>query len=173
MILAPAVTSPAAVGATATVPPVNALPVVCALLAVPASWAAGLLIDRVPDRLALWPPPSLRVTGQYLWCDLAMLGSFIALGYRFESAPVLLVVGYLLLAGALVTVSVIDIACFRLPDRIVLPALGLLMAIVVAESLRARATPSASCSPWPGRACTSASCWWCTSSRPRAWGSAT
>ena len=109
----------------------NALPVVCALLAVPASWAAGLLIDRVPDRLALWPPPSLRVTGQYLWCDLVMLGSFIALGYRFESAPVLLVVGYLLFAASLITVSIIDIACFRLPDRIVLPALGLMLAIVV------------------------------------------
>ena len=66
-----------------------------------------------------------------------MVGTFIALGYRFESAPVLLVVGYLLLAGMLVTVSVIDIACFRLPDRIVLPALGLLTLIVVAESLRA------------------------------------
>ncbi len=115
----------------------NALPVVCALLAVPATWLAGLLIDRVPDRLALWPPPSLRVTGQYLWCDLVMLGSFIALGYRFESAPALLVVGYLLMAGALITVSVIDIACFRLPDRIVLPALGLLAVVVVAESLRA------------------------------------
>ena len=109
----------------------NALPVVCALLAVPACWAAGLLIDRVPDRLALWPPPSLRVTGQYLWCDLVILGSFIALGYRFESAPVLVVVAYLVFAAALVTVSIIDIACFRLPDRIVLPALGLMLAIVV------------------------------------------
>ncbi len=32
--------------------------------------------------------------------------------------------------------SIIDIACFRLPDRIVLPALGLMLAIVVVESLR-------------------------------------
>ncbi len=115
----------------------NALPVICALLAIPASWAAGVLVDRVPDRLALWPPPGLRVTGQYLWCDLVMLGSFIALGYRFESAPALLVVAYLVYAAALITVSVVDIACFRLPDRIVLPALGLVLALVVAESLHA------------------------------------
>ncbi len=115
----------------------NAVPVICALLAVPASWSAGLLIDRVPDRLALWPPPGLRVTGRYLACDLVILGTFIALGYRFESAPALLVLTYLLLAAVLVAVSAIDIAVHRLPDRIVLPALGVGVVLVVAESLRA------------------------------------
>ena len=115
----------------------NAVPVICALLALPAGWAAGLLIDRVPDRLALWPPPGLRVTGRYLACELVLLGTFIGLGYRFESAPVLLLVGYLFLATVLVTVSAIDIACFRLPDRIVLPSLAISLVIVVVESLRA------------------------------------
>jgi leader peptidase (prepilin peptidase) / N-methyltransferase len=116
---------------------VNAVPVICALLAVPAGWASGVLIDRVPDRLALWPPPGIRVTGRYLACELVILGTFVALGYRLESAPALLIVGYLVLAAVLVTLSAIDIACFRLPDRIVLPALGVGTAIVVAESLRA------------------------------------
>ena len=55
---------------------------------------------------------------------LVILGSFIGVGYRFDDAPALLVVGYLLLAAMLVTVSAIDIACFRLPDRIVLPTLA-------------------------------------------------
>jgi leader peptidase (prepilin peptidase)/N-methyltransferase len=116
---------------------VNAVPVICALLALPAGWAGGLLMDRVPDRLALWPPPGIRLTGRYLAVQVVMLGTFIALGYRFESAPALLIVGYLVLAAVLITVSAVDIACFRLPDRIVLPGLGLSVLIVVVESLRA------------------------------------
>ncbi len=116
----------------------NAVPVICALLAVPAGWAAGVLIDRVPDRAALWPPPGIRLHGRYLAVHLVILGVFIGLGFRFESAPALLILTYLLLAAMLVTVSAIDIAVFRLPDRIVLPSAVIGIVLVVAESARAR-----------------------------------
>ena len=115
----------------------NAVPVICALLALPTGWAAGVLMDRIPDRLALWPPPGIRLNGRYLAVQVVVVATFIALGYRFESAPALLIVGYLVLAALLITVSAIDIACFRLPDRIVLPGLAVSVVIVVAESLRA------------------------------------
>ena len=69
----------------------------------------------------------------------------------------LLILGYLLLATVLVTVSAIDIDCFRLPDLIVLPALGASAVIVVAESLRA-GHPQRIRFALTGRASTSASC---------------
>jgi leader peptidase (prepilin peptidase) / N-methyltransferase len=115
---------------------VNAVPIVCAAAALPVGWFSGVLVDRVPERLALRPLPGVRVTGQYLAIHVVVLGLFIAVGFRFDDAPGLLIVGYLLLAAMLVTVSVIDIACFRLPDRIVLPSLAASVLIVVIESLR-------------------------------------
>jgi leader peptidase (prepilin peptidase)/N-methyltransferase len=118
---------------------VNAVPVVCAVLAVPVGWFAGLLIDRVPEQEPWRPLPPVRVTGRYLAVHLVMLGVFIGVGFRFEHDPLLVIVGYLLLAAMLVTVSAIDIACFRLPDRIVLPTFGASVVIVVVESLRAGA----------------------------------
>ena len=114
----------------------NAAPVVSAVAALPAGWFAGLLVDRVPDRLPLRPLPAVRVQGRYLAIHVAILGLFIAVGYRFDDAAWIRLAGYLLLAGMLVTVSAIDIACFRLPDRIVLPTLVASAAIVVAGSFR-------------------------------------
>jgi leader peptidase (prepilin peptidase)/N-methyltransferase len=114
----------------------NAAPVVCAVAAVPAGWFAGVLVDRVPDRLALRPLPGMRVHGRYLAMLVVILGLFIAVGFRFEDATWIRIAGYLLLSAVLVTVSAIDIDCFRLPDRIVLPSLALSAVIVVAGSLR-------------------------------------
>ena len=114
----------------------HAVPVVCAVAAVPAGWFAGVLADRVPDRIPLRPLPGVRVHGRYLAMQVLILGLFIAVGFRFEDAVWIRIVGYLLLAGVLVTVSAIDIDCFRLPDRIVLPSLAASAAIVVAGSLR-------------------------------------
>ena len=114
----------------------NAVPIVCAVAALPVGWFAGVLVDRVPDRLPLRPLPGVRVEGRYLAVHIVILGLFVALGFRFDDATWIRVVGYLLLAAMLVTVSAIDIACFRLPDRIVLPTLVVSAAIVVAGSLR-------------------------------------
>lgn len=114
----------------------NAVPVVCAVVALPVGWFAGLLIDRVPDRLGLRPLPGVRLEGRYLAVQLTMLALFIAVGLRFEHAPFLLIVGYLYLTAMLVTVSAIDIACFRLPDVIVLPSFVFSVALVLVESLR-------------------------------------
>jgi leader peptidase (prepilin peptidase) / N-methyltransferase len=115
---------------------VNAVPIVSAVAALPAGWFSGVLVDRVPDRLALRPLPGVRVEGRYLAIHVTMLGLFIGVGLRFDDAIWLRVVGYLLLAAMLVTVSAIDIACFRLPDRIVLPTLAASAVLVVAGSLR-------------------------------------
>jgi leader peptidase (prepilin peptidase)/N-methyltransferase len=116
---------------------VNADPFVCAALGLPVGWFAGLLIDRVPDRSPLRPLPGVRLGGVYGVVQVAMVVLFGLVGWRFWMEPPLFIAGYLLLAAMLLTVSVIDIQRYRLPDRIVLPALGASVVIVVAESLRA------------------------------------
>ena len=62
---------------------------------------------------------------------------FTLMGHRFDDDPALIVIGYLALTAMLVTVSVIDIQCYRLPDRIVLPTLIGSVVLVVVESIRA------------------------------------
>jgi leader peptidase (prepilin peptidase)/N-methyltransferase len=115
---------------------VNAVPVICALLSLPVGWFGGVLIDRVPDDEPLRPLPGVRLGGWYLSVQIATLIGFTCMGIRFEQAPALLIAGFLLLTAMLVTVSVIDINCYRLPDRIVLPTLGASLVLVVVESLR-------------------------------------
>ena len=130
----------------------NAVPLICAVASLPVGWFGGVLIDRVPvddadedddrpvrlmiDDRSLRPLPGVRLRGWHLFVHLAMLVAFTLVGIRFESAPFLVIVGYLLLTAMLVTVSVIDIDCYRLPDRIVFPTLGASVLLVVVESIR-------------------------------------
>ncbi len=116
---------------------VNADPYVCAAIGLPVGWFAGVLIDRVPDRLPLTPLPGVRLRGVHGVVTVAMVVLFGLVGWRFWTEPPLFIAGYLLLAGMLLTVSVIDIRVYRLPDRIVLPTLAASVVIVVVESLRA------------------------------------
>ena len=83
--------------------------VVCALLALPVGWFAGVLIDRVPERESLTPLPGVRLSGKYLFVQLAMLVLFVLAALRFDDEPVGMLVGYLFLFAMLLTVSVIDI----------------------------------------------------------------
>ena len=115
----------------------NVAPVICALISLPAAWFGGVLIDRVPGNEPLRPLPGVRLRGWHLFLYLSMLATFTLMGVRFEGQPPLLIAGYLLVTGMLLTVSVIDIRCYRLPDRIVLPTLVASVALVVVESLRA------------------------------------
>lgn len=105
-------------------------------MALPVAWFGGVLIDRVPDKEPLRPLPGVRVGGWYLGLGIAMIILFALLGVRFSGQPPLFVAGYLLLAAMLVTVSVIDLRCYRLPDRIVIPTFVASVLIVIVESVR-------------------------------------
>ncbi len=109
--------------------------VVCAVLALPVGWFAGVLIDRVPDRESLLPLPGVRLSGKYLFVQLMMLVLFVLAALRFDTDPVGMLVGYLFLFAMLLTVSVIDVELFRLPDLIVLPSIVVSLVLVVAVSL--------------------------------------
>jgi prepilin signal peptidase PulO-like enzyme (type II secretory pathway) len=121
--------------------------VVCAVLALPAGWFAGLLVDRVPpmgrdannnlrDPRAvklLAKPLEVKTYGKYLWIDALLVGMFVATGYRFLDEPFLVTIPYLVWWMVLVALGSTDITYRRLPDRIVLPTFvfGLLMLVVV------------------------------------------
>jgi leader peptidase (prepilin peptidase)/N-methyltransferase len=116
---------------------VNAVPVICALVSLPAAWFGGVLVDRVPDNEPLRPLPGVRLRGWYVFLYVSMLVTFTLMGVRFEHESPLVIGGYLLVTGMLLTVSVIDISLYRLPDRIVLPTFVVSFALVVVESVRA------------------------------------
>jgi leader peptidase (prepilin peptidase)/N-methyltransferase len=117
---------------------VNAVPIVCAAIGVPAGWFSTVLMDRVPERVPLRPLPGPKLEDpRHVGALVSTIVLFFFVGLRFEHEPALFIAGYLLFAGMLVTVSIIDIDCFRLPDRIVLPTLAASIVLVVVESLRA------------------------------------
>lgn len=110
--------------------------IICALLALPAGWLGGALIDRVPEREPLFDPmPGFRVNGKYLAVHIGMVVLFVAAAIRFDDAPIGVLTGYLLLFAMLLTVAVIDIELFRLPDLIVLPSLAVSILFVTIVSI--------------------------------------
>lgn len=106
------------------------------MVALPVGWFAGVLVDRIPERLPLFDPlEKLRLTGQYLWIHLIVLALFVAIPLRLPvGTSVLELAVYLVLAAMLVTVSVIDLITFRLPDHIIVPASVACLALVVISS---------------------------------------
>jgi leader peptidase (prepilin peptidase)/N-methyltransferase len=109
--------------------------VVCALLALPVGWFACVLIDRVPERESLVPLPGVRLTGKYLFVHLAMIVLFVVTALRFDEEPLGYLISFLFLFAMLLTVSVIDVELFRLPDLIVLPSLLVMLALVAVVSV--------------------------------------
>ena len=109
--------------------------VVCGVLALPVGWFACVLIDRVPDREPLTPLPGVRLSGKYLFVHLAMVVLFVLAAVRFDDEPVGMLAGYLFLFAMLLTVSVIDVELFRLPDLIVLPSIVISLVWVVLVSV--------------------------------------
>lgn len=110
--------------------------VVCALLALPVGWFAAVLVERVPDRLPLFTPrkpvwPSTRD----LVVHILVLVLFVLAAIRFAEASVGELAAYLLLFATLAALTVIDIECYRLPDRIVLPTLAVSVPLVAVVSL--------------------------------------
>jgi leader peptidase (prepilin peptidase)/N-methyltransferase len=112
--------------------------VVCALVALPVGWFAGILVDRVPDRLPLFADlAGVRWHGKYLALHLLIVALYVAAALRFEDASVIRLVTYLVVFASLATLSVIDLELLRLPDRIVVPTFLITLALVVLGSVQA------------------------------------
>ena len=97
--------------------------VLCGLAGLPVGWFVTLLIERVPDKQPLFEGARIAVPegGRNRLVVLATVVLFAATGARFFDDWAL--PGYLLLVAVLLAVSVIDLDLFRIPNRIVYPAL--------------------------------------------------
>jgi leader peptidase (prepilin peptidase)/N-methyltransferase len=119
----------------------------------------NLLIDRVPDKVALrgaWdgdvavPQSWFGVPAQpwilrrgrssdgplpmrWLWVELVTVAAFAELAVQYGESWVL--APLLLLAACLITVSVIDLQVQRIPDRITFPTFALSVPAIVAVSI--------------------------------------
>jgi len=110
--------------------------VVCAVLALPAGWFAGVLADRIPDRLSLFAPiKPVHLAGRDLVLHLGVVVLFLAAGWRFAEAPWSVMLSYCALFGILAALSAIDIEHYRLPDLIVLPALVVSIPLITVISI--------------------------------------
>lgn len=130
------------------------------LVGLPVGSFLNVVIERVPDRASLRgaragePCAPLEVLGvplqpwllrggrhgstplprRWLGAELATAVVFALLGARYGDD--LTVVPLLVLGGALVAVSVIDLRLLRIPDLVTFPALALSLLLVLAVSLR-------------------------------------
>jgi leader peptidase (prepilin peptidase)/N-methyltransferase len=110
--------------------------VVCAVLAVPAGWFAGVLADRVPDRKPLFTPlKPVRPAGRDLVLHVGVMVLFLAAGWRFADSSWSQMLAFCALFGVLAALSAIDIEHYRLPDLIVLPALAVSIPLIAVISI--------------------------------------
>jgi leader peptidase (prepilin peptidase)/N-methyltransferase len=119
----------------------------------------NVLIDRVPDKVALRGPREGEVTApvswlgvpaqpwilragrsddgplplRWLWVELVTLAAFAELAVRYHDTWVL--APLLLLTACLITVSVIDLQLQRIPDRITFPTFALSVPAIVVVSI--------------------------------------
>lgn len=111
-------------------------------LSLPAGWFSMVLIDRGPTELPLLRPmlrPLHAATGRgrAVGVHLAVTTIATSLAIRFDTASVMLLLALLGFVTVLVALALIDLATYRLPDRIVLPALCVSIVWISLDALAA------------------------------------
>lgn len=109
------------------------------ILALPAGYLVGLLADRIPgERSLLDDLPGIRLTGRYFWAHVLTMVGFLGTAVRFESQPWYLSLPALVFLTSAIALSLIDLDCLRLPDRLVVPTFMVLVvlssAVLIASS---------------------------------------
>jgi leader peptidase (prepilin peptidase)/N-methyltransferase len=110
--------------------------IVCAVVALPAGWFAGVLADRVPEREPLFRPlKPIHLGGRDLVLYVGVLVLFGLTAWRFHDGSWGQTIAYCALFAVLAALSAIDIEHYRLPDLIVLPSLVASVPIIIVLAL--------------------------------------
>jgi prepilin signal peptidase PulO-like enzyme (type II secretory pathway) len=105
--------------------------IVCAIAALPAGYIVGVLIDRIPENLSLLTDlPAPRFTGRYLAGHVVLMAAFLSAAIRFDHEPWIELLPVLVFVTSGVALSITDFACYRLPDRLVVPTLLTLVVMI-------------------------------------------
>lgn len=113
--------------------------VLCVVLALPAGWFAGVLVDRIPDGVPLSrPAPGITVDALHLGVLALTVVLFALAGWQFAEAPTGELVAVLVFLTSVVALSVIDVQVLRLPDRLVAPTYVVLLGLIVWTSIAER-----------------------------------
>jgi leader peptidase (prepilin peptidase) / N-methyltransferase len=105
-------------------------------LSLPAGLVLHRLVERGPTELPFLAPLRLgHPSGQQILEQCVLTVGFVALGYRFIDASLGVIIGMFAFCTVLVALAAIDLATYRLPDRIVLPMLCGSIVWVTAASL--------------------------------------
>jgi len=109
--------------------------VLCGLVGVPVGLFLNVVIERVPEKQPLregLPPGRPRAAVEW-WVVAGTAALFAALGVRFGADWAL--PAYLVLAASLLSIAVIDLRLYIVPNRIVYPTLALSIPLLVGVAL--------------------------------------
>jgi len=109
--------------------------VLCGLVGVPVGLFLNVVIERVPEKQPLregLPPGRPRAAVEW-WVVAGTAALFAALGVRFGADWAL--PAYLVLAASLLSIAVIDLRLYIVPNRIVYPTLALSIPLLVGAAL--------------------------------------
>lgn len=112
-----------------------AVAVGCALLGIPVGMFLNAVIARVPEKEPLRPalPPKAPASASEWLVVAGCAGLFAALGGRWAADWAL--PAYLVLAASLLSISVIDLRLYIVPNRIVYPTLAISIPLLVGAAL--------------------------------------
>lgn len=109
--------------------------IACAIVGVPVGMFLNVVIERVPEKeplRAALPPRRPASTSEWL-VVIGTAALFAAMGARWGNDWAL--PAYLLLVASLVSISVIDLRLYIVPNRIVYPTLAAAIPLLVAAAL--------------------------------------
>ncbi len=105
--------------------------IVAVAASIPAGYLVGLFFDRIPERKPLLADlPGLRFTGYYLAGHLGVLGAFLGAAHRFGQDPWLELLPVAVFVTSSIALSLIDVDCYRLPDRLTIPTFVVVLALL-------------------------------------------
>lgn len=107
--------------------------VLCGVVGVPVGMFLNVVIEKIPEKESLRPWVRSPKSAVEWWVVAGTAGLFAAVGVRFGADWAL--PAYLVLAASLLSISVIDLRLYIVPNRIVYPTLAVAIPLLIGAAL--------------------------------------